>query len=354
MANKDYYQILGVSKKATKDEIKKNFRKLAHKYHPDKTGGDEQKFKEISEAYHVLSDDKRRSEYDMYGNVFSGAGGAGQGGFDFSQFSGGQGFEFDLGDIFNEFFSGGGGRGQRVRRGRDVSVDIQISFSESVFGTERKLLINKVSQCDTCKGSGAAAGSGTKDCHKCNGQGQVRETRQSFIGSFSTVTECGYCNGKGKIPEKPCPTCSGQGVLKKNQEIKVRIPAGINNGEMIKMSGQGEATPGGVAGDLYIKIHVEPDPNFKRRGYDLEMDLNIKLTDALLGSEQVIKTLDGEEKIKVPAGVSFGEIITIKGKGVPKTATERGDLLVKIIINLPKKLSGKTKKVIEELKQEGL
>jgi molecular chaperone DnaJ len=348
---KDYYQLLGINKNASKEEIKKAFRKLAHKYHPDKVGGDENKFKAINEAYQILSDDKKRAEYDMYGNTFSGQQKAGNsgGGFDFSGFTDASGFDF--GDIFSEFFTGGR---NRVRRGRDISVDIQISFKESVFGAERKLLINKVSTCQDCNGSGAQTGSPLKECPTCSGRGRVRETRRSFIGTFNTEKECPTCWGSGKIPETPCSKCNGQGVLKQNEEVKINIPAGIQNGEMIRLSGRGESIPRGSAGDLYIKIHVDKHPIFRRSDNNLLIDLDVKLTDALLGAEYKIKTLENDDIIlKIPAGINFGEILRIKKRGVPTSAGNRGDLLIKIIINMPKKLSRQAKKLIEELRGEG-
>lgn len=355
---KDYYKVLGIDKKASTEDIKKAFRKLAHKYHPDKSGGDEAKFKEVNEAYQVLSNDKKRSEYDMYGNVFNGSGAGGFGGnkangFDFNGFADGAGFEFDLGDIFGDIFSGGG-RGSQSRRGRDISVDIQISFSESAFGTERKILINKVGQCEDCKGSGAGTNSKTKKCVACGGKGKIHEVRRSFMGSFSTVKECNTCFGKGEVPETPCKKCGGEGVLKKSEEISVKIPTGIQNGEMIRMTGKGEAISGGIAGDLYIKIHVDKHPVFRREGNDLLMNLNIKLSDALLGADYKVETLDGNITIKIPEGVSFGETLRVKEKGIPTGAGRRGDLLVKVVINTPKKLSRTTKKIIEELRREGM
>lgn len=365
---KDYYKILGIDKKAPKEEIKKAFHKLAHKYHPDKTGGDEVKFKEINEAYQILSNDKKRAEYDMYGNVFQGGSGAGPssggfnqadwGDFDFSNFTGanGSGFEFDLGDVFNEFFGGGSNRstGRRQRRGRDISVDIQISFAESIFGTDRKILINKIGECDHCKGSGAEPGSATKECATCAGKGKIHETRRSFVGSFSTVRECSTCWGTGHVPEKLCPTCQGDSVLKKSEEIKIKVPSGIQDGEMIRLTGKGEAVAGGLAGDLYIKVHVEKHATFRREGSDLMMNLNIKLTEALLGTEYKIDTLDGPLKLKIPEGISYGETLRVKGKGVPTSGGRRGDLLVKIIINTPKKLSRAARQKIEELREEGM
>ena len=356
--SKDYYHILGVDKKASTEDIKRQFRKLAHKYHPDKSGGDEAKFKEINEAYQVLSDDKKRSEYDMYGNVFSGGqrpgggfGGFGNEGFDFSGAGGGQGFEFDLGDIFGDIFGGGG----RAKRGRDISVDIEVSFEESIFGTDRKLLINKVGVCDTCVGKGSEPGSKLKTCTVCNGKGKIRETRRSFIGSVVVNSVCHTCHGKGEIPEKACATCSGLGVLKKNEEIKIKVPPGIESGEMIRFSGKGEAIPDGQAGDLYVKIRVEPHKTWKRDGSDLKMDLNIKLTDALLGSSYTIKTLEGDElKLKIPAGISFGEVLRVKDKGVPIDSKRRGNLLIRVIINTPQKLNKKAQKLVEELREEGV
>ncbi len=355
---KNYYEILGVDKKASTEDIKKQFRKLAHKYHPDKQGGDEAKFKEINEAYQTLADEKKRSEYDMYGRAFSGGnsqqagwGGFGAEGFDFSGFAGNQGFDFDLGDIFGDMFSGRG----RSRRGRDISVDIQITFEESVFGVERKVLINKVGTCDTCKGSGAEAGSKTKTCETCNGKGKINETRRSFLGSVTVNTVCNTCHGRGEVPEKSCKTCAGEGIIKKNEEIKIQIPAGIESGEMIRMTGKGEAISGGQAGDLYIKIYVEAHKVWKRDGADLRMDLNIKLTDALLGAEYTIKTLEGSElKIKIPAGITFGEILRVKDKGVPLGGKNRGNLLIRVVINTPQKLNKKAQKLIEELREEGV
>jgi molecular chaperone DnaJ len=354
---KDYYETLGVDRGATSEDIKKAFRKLAHKYHPDKNGGDSSKFKEISEAYSVLSDEKRRAEYNTYGRTFNdgGAGGAGFGdmGFDFSGFNA-QGFQdFDLGDIFGEFFGGAGTR-QRVRRGRDISIDVELSFSESIFGVERKILLNKTSTCETCKGNGAAPNTEMKTCTTCNGKGTLRETKRSLLGTFTTNKTCSECHGSGKIPKEKCGTCHGAGVLKKEQEIIVKIPAGIENGEMIRLSGAGEAIQNGVTGDLYIKIHVKPHPQFKKDGTNLVMNLGIKLSTALLGGEYAVQTLDGDIKVKIPTGVAIGEVLRVKGKGVPIDKNKRGDLLIKLTIQMPQKLSRNAQKLIEQLKQEGI
>lgn len=355
---KDYYNILGVEKNSSKEEIKKAFHKLAHKYHPDKKGGDENKFKEINEAYQILSDDSKRSQYDAYGAAganFSGQQGGFGGGFDFSNFAGqnGQGFQFDLGDIFGDMF-GGSRTGRGEKRGRDISVDIQISFTESVFGTQRKVLINKVGICDTCKGNGAASGSKLISCKTCAGKGQIQETRRSFLGTFTTARECATCAGSGQVPEKPCATCSGRGVLKKTEELQIIIPAGMENGEMIRMSNKGEAVTRGVSGDLYVRVHVEPHAIFRRDGLNLTMDLPVRLTDALLGSEYEIETLEGKLKVKIPEGITYGEILRVKGRGVPARNNKRGDLLIKVLVKTSAKLSKKAKSLVEELKKEGI
>ncbi len=358
--SKDYYSILGVDKKAPKEEIKKAFRNLAHKYHPDKKTGDDSKFKEINEAYSILSDDQKRAQYDQYGQTFNGAGpSSGSGpsgfdGFDFSQFTqGGNGFEFDFGDLFGNAF-GGGSRRTQAKRGRDISIDIELSFEDSIFGVERTVLLNKVSKCDVCGGSGAEKGSELITCQICNGKGQIREVKKTFFGQFETTATCEVCQGKGKVPRIKCHACRGAGILKKESEIKVKIPAGIDNGEMMRLTSMGEAVSGGQAGDLYIKIYVKKHAVFRKDGHNLVMDSDVKLTDALLGGEQVIRTLDGDIKVKIPEGVTHGEILRIKGKGVPMERGHRGDILIKLHIAIPRKLSREAKKAVEALKKEGV
>jgi molecular chaperone DnaJ len=358
MSNKDYYQTLGVERGASKDDIKKAFRKLAHQYHPDKQGGDEGRFKEINEAYTVLSDEKKRAEYDAYGQTFNGGGGgAGQGfgGFDFSGF-GQQGFgqggvEFDLGDMFGDFF--GGGRA-RTRRGRDISIDIELSFKESIFGVERRVLLNKVATCSTCGGSGAKDTSDLITCTSCNGAGKIHDTKQTVFGTFATTRVCGDCSGVGKKPREACVQCHGYGVEKREEELKIAVPAGIESGEMIRMTGGGEAVQHGVPGDLYVKIHVKDDPRFKKEGAHIIMQLPVKLTDAILGAKYTVETLDGELSVKIPAGVVSGERLRVKGKGVPQHHGSRGDLYLKVEINTPQKLSKKAKEAVEILQQEGI
>ncbi|HUC89039.1 MAG TPA: molecular chaperone DnaJ [Candidatus Paceibacterota bacterium] len=365
---KDYYNTLGVNKTASKDEIKKAFHKMAHKYHPDKNKGDDKKFKEVNEAYQTLSDDQKRAQYDRFGSEgpsFNGGGygGAQQGyqqggfsGFDFTGQNGGVEFDMgDLGDIFGDFFGGSMKRSkQSARRGRDISTEINLPFKDSIFGATRKIFINKQSVCDVCKGTGAKPGSKMNTCKTCNGSGQVSEIRQSILGSFSSVKTCETCRGKGKIPSEKCPQCHGSGVYKKDEEISVNIPAGINNGEMVRITGSGEAVQDGTSGDLYIKINVEPHPVFKRDGLNLTMDLPIKLTDALMGMAYNLKTLEGNVvEVKIPEGINNGEMLRVRGKGVP-SSRGRGDIILRIIIKMPAKLSRSARDIVEKLKAEGL
>jgi molecular chaperone DnaJ len=350
--SKNYYETLGVQKSASKDEIKKAFRTQAHKYHPDKKGGDEKRFKEASEAYSVLSDEKKRAEYDSYGRVFSGGapggGGYGAQGFDGFDFGG---VEFDLGDIFGDFF-GGGARG--VRRGRDISIDIELSFKESIFGVERKILLMKTNACNTCGGSGAKSGSGMEKCTQCNGAGKIREAKRSFLGAVTTVRACEACQGKGQVPKEKCASCHGLGVKRSETEIPLGIPPGINNGEMIRLSGAGEVIQGGASGDLYVKIHVKADPRFIKEGNNLVTELSVKLSDALLGNSYSVPTLEDKVTVKVPSGVRFGEMLRVKGEGVAFSGGRRGDLLIRVKIDLPQKLSKNAEKLIDELRKEGV
>lgn len=356
---KDYYKILGVEKGASQEEIKKAFRTLAHKHHPDK-GGDEKKFKEASEAYQVLSDEKKRAEYDTYGSAGPSQGfGGGQGGFDFSGFGGfqgGQGFEgVDLNDIFSDLFGRGFGREPReARRGSDISVNLELSFSEGVFGVERHVFITKTSTCDICHGVGAKLGTKLKTCTECKGEGRIQETKRSFLGTISQVRECSACAGVGKIPDEKCTVCKGHGVMRKQEEILIRVPAGIQNGEMVRLAGVGEAVQNGAAGDLYARVHIAPHKIFKREGNDLVMKLAVKLSDALLGAEYPVETLDGRVTIKIPKGISSGEILRVRERGVPLDKKYRGDLLIIVEIKTPSKLSPNAHKIIEELRKEGL
>jgi len=360
MASKDYYQLLGVDKKASKEDIKKAFRKLAHQHHPDKKGGNEAKFKEVSEAYSILSDDKKRAEYDSYGRVFSGGagpqggqGGAGFEGFDFSQFQGGADFDVDLNDIFGGFSDIFGGRGRQAR-GRDISVDLELSFKESIFGLTRRMLITKDSTCSKCSGSGAEPETKTKTCPTCNGKGQVVESRRSPFGTFSVSTACTTCSGRRVVPEKPCTTCKGSGVHRRQEEITVVIPAGIDNGQVIRLAGLGEAISGGATGDLYVKVHVRSDAKFRKEGFNLITDLPVKVSDALIGAEYQLDTLDGTVTVTVPPLQSTDEILRMKGKGVPTERGKRGDLLIRVRVEFPQKISKEAKELLQKLKKEGI
>lgn len=375
LMSKDYYKTLGVSKTATEAEIKSAFRKLAHEHHPDKNKGDDKKFKEINEAYQTLSDKTKRAQYDQFGtdgpqfggahstssgqgNPFGGAGG-GFGGFSWEDimrqaqqqggFSSGQGgFEFDLGDLFGGAF--GGGR-SRVRRGNDIETQVKITFKEMVFGVEKKIHLNKVSQCAMCHGSGAAPDSKINTCGTCHGKGRVAQMQRTILGTIQTQTECDACFGSGKIPEKKCSSCKGVGVVRDKQEINVTIPAGLSNGDTLRMDGAGEAIPHGQSGDLYIHVAIESHPTFKRSGHDLIMVQEINLVSALLGTDMVIETLDGNETLSIPEGATTGDQFTIKGKGVVH-GRNRGNIIVGIKVVMPKKLSKKAKELIEELRKE--
>jgi molecular chaperone DnaJ len=361
---KDYYDVLGVSKGATDDEIKKAYRKLAHQYHPDKSGGDEKKFKEVNEAYQVLSDKAKRQQYDQFGQTFehAGAGGQGFGGFDFSGFQGfnGQGFNFDFGesgfeDIFSDIF-GGSARTRRKARGRDIQVDVEIDFSEMVNGTVRTVNLYKNQVCDRCQGQGGEPGTGVKTCPTCHGSGQVRTVRRSFFGSFSQVSTCSECGGSGSIFEKKCRQCGGTGRIKKEINSDVKIPAGISDGQTISLEGEGEAGERGARpGNLYVVVHVNKHNKFSRSGNDILSTEYIPFSLAALGGKIDIDTIEGNLVLKIPAGTQSGEIFRIKGKGVPDLhGRARGHHLVKVIVETPKNLSREQKNIVEEMKSAGL
>ncbi|KAJ53854.1 molecular chaperone DnaJ [Clostridium tetanomorphum] len=351
MAKKDYYEILGLQKGASDEDIKKAFRKLAIKYHPDKNKGDkeaEERFKEINEAYQVLSDPQKKAQYDKFGTTdFNGAGfDGGFGGFDFSDFGG-------FGDIFDSFFGGGFSGGRRrngPQRGADVEYTINLTFEEAVSGAEKEISLTKSETCTKCNGTGAKSGSHPKTCGKCGGTGQVKVQRSTPFGSFVSVTTCDACNGKGTIISDPCPECKGKGTVRKQKKIKVNIPAGVDTGNAIPIRGQGEAgTNGGPAGDLYVSIKVAPHPFFKRRGDDIYIDAHISFAKAALGTELKVKTIDGEVKYDVPSGTQPGTIFRLKGKGVPHVnGRGRGDQYVNIIVEIPKTLNQKQKEAIIE------
>ena len=350
MAKKDFYEVLGVEKGASDEEIKKAFRKLAIKYHPDKNQGDkeaEEKFKEINEAYQVLSDPQKRSQYDQFGSTDFGAGyegGYGAGGFDFSDFGG-------FGDIFDSFFGGGGSTRRRKdgpMKGADLEYTVVLSFEEAMTGVEKEISITRSEKCPKCGGSGAKEGTQPKTCDKCGGTGQVRVQRNTPLGSFMSMSTCDKCGGKGTIISDPCTECKGTGKVRKNRKIKVNIPAGIDTGNVIPIRGQGEdGTNGGPSGDLYVHIRVNPHKLFKRRGYDIYMDTTLSFSKAAMGVELKVPTIDGDVKYSVPPGTQPGTVFRLKGKGVPKVNGHgRGDQYVNIIVEIPKSLNNKQKEAL--------
>jgi len=356
--SKDYYNILGVDKKASADEIKKAFRKKAHKYHPDKKDGDEKKFKEANEAYQVLSDEKKRAQYDQFGsagpNPFGNQGGAGFGGFDFSGFQNGGagGFDFgdiDLGDLFGGGF-GGGRRSRQNRRGADMQMRTEITFVESIFGVKKTVNIDHSKTCNDCEGSGAEEGSEMITCSQCNGQGKI-QTR--MMGIFATVTECPTCHGVGKIPKTKCKKCKGAGIIKEKDTIEFTIPAGIKHGDTLRISGRGEAIKNGPSGDLFVQVVVQPHSTYKRNGFDLLLDHEITISDAVLGATHTIELLDKSKiDVKIPAGTKHGTILRVSGKGI-ETQRTAGNLMITIKVRIPKKISKKAKEAMELLRSEG-
>jgi len=379
--SKDYYNILGVSKDADQNEIKKAYRKLAHKYHPDKKGGDEAKFKEINAAYQVLSNKEKRAQYDQYGSTFEdAASGGGRGGFnwqDFARQAGGfsssdfyrqgggagggqyQNFDFgDLGDIFGDIFGFGGRRSSRRQsrqgRARDIEASMNVDFMEAVFGAEKHITLDKNVRCQKCQGSGAEPGSKIETCKTCGGSGQVQRVQNTFLGQMRTASVCPDCQGQGQKASKKCSQCSGSGIVKEKKDIKVKIPAGIDSGQAIRLAGQGEAAPrGGQNGDLYIRIKVNPDSKFERDNFDIYSQLEISFSEAALGAKKSVETVDGPVNLKIPSGVQSGKLLRLKNKGVPRLkAGGRGDHFVKIIVKTPTRLSRKEKKIFKELTEE--
>lgn len=367
---KDYYDILGVSKGASQDEIKRAFRKMAHQYHPDKAGGNEAKFKEINEAYQVLSNSEKRSQYDQYGQTFEQA--QRQGGFggyswqDFARqgggpFSGGfrtENVEFDfgdIGDIFGDLFGFGGRtrtrRTRERRKGQDIEISMEIDFREAVFGTEKIIELNKNIICPHCSGNGTEPGTKIITCPTCDGSGRVTQAQRTILGTFQTIGVCPECHGEGKIASQKCKKCRGEGRIKDIERIKVKIPAGIDNGETIRLTGKGEAgQKGGVAGDLFITLRVKPDPEFKRDGYDIRSETEISFSQAALGTKIEVNTLDGLVRLKIPSATQSGKVFILKGKGVPRLrGSGRGDQYVTVNVFTPTKLSRREKELLEEL-----
>jgi molecular chaperone DnaJ len=373
----NYYEVLGIAKTASQDEIKKAFHKLAHKYHPDK-GGDEKKFKEINEAYQVLSDTTKRQQYDQYGRVFDGGDGfSAQGGpasgwnwawgnpSTGSGRAGEDGAEFDLGDIgevFEEFFGGGFGGGRRAtkkdaRRGKDIQVDIEIDLERTLKESVEKINLVKQIVCQRCQGAGAEPGSKIKECFSCRGMGQVQQVKKTIFGSYTTLATCPECKGEGTIPEKPCNVCKGEGRIKGQETIEIHIPAGIDTNQVIRVDGKGEAgKKGAKSGNLFARIFIKQNHTFERKGDDLFTEIEINFSQAALGEEIEMKSLEGTNiLLEVPAGTESGKVLRISGKGTPHFGGYgRGNLYVEFKVKTPHKLTKEQKKLLEQLKEQGL
>ncbi|MEO6513095.1 MAG: molecular chaperone DnaJ [Candidatus Saccharimonadales bacterium] len=354
MTKRDYYEILGVGKEASADEIKKAYRRAAVEHHPDR-GGDEAKFKEISEAYEVLKDQSKRQRYDQFGHAgVGGNGGGGAGGFEgFGGFGQGQNFDFGdlgLGDIFGSFFGGGNGGGrQQARRGRDVETRVEVTFEQAIFGTEVDLSLDLEDTCEHCKGTTAEPGHSLKTCEQCGGSGQVVMQTRTIFGNIQQAAVCPKCHGRGKIPEKVCTVCHGKGTQQKRQKVSLKVPAGIDDGATIRLREHGEAIADGPKGDLYINVRVKPHKKFTREGDLILSEEHVDMVDAALGVEIEVDTVDGKVRMKVPAGTQSGSDFKLSGHGVPhlKGGT-RGAHIVTIVVDTPTKLTKAQKDLLEQ------
>ncbi len=349
---KDLYAVLGISKTASADEVKQAYRKLSKEWHPDKHKGEkkaEEKFKEINEAYEILGNSDKRRQYDQFGTMGGpGAGGFGNGGFDFSGFQNGD--MGDLGDLFSSFFGGAAGRSQAQTRGADHEVVVTIDLAEAVSGARRTVRLQHFAECEICKGSGAQEGAKIITCSTCSGTGQVTRVAQSFFGQIQQRSVCPQCHGSGKIPEKPCSTCNGDGRTQKRDDITVDIPAGIADGQTLRVRGSGDAgLRGQASGDLFVHIEVKADDRFRRDGDDIHAVTAIHPVDAILGATITVETVQGPVTVEVPAGTQPGQILRVKGKGMPVLSSSRhGDHYVQIDVIIPKKLSREEKRIVEE------
>uniref|UniRef100_A0A7C4KJ81 Chaperone protein DnaJ n=1 Tax=Anaerolinea thermolimosa TaxID=229919 RepID=A0A7C4KJ81_9CHLR len=349
MAQRDYYEVLGVQRSAGQDEIKSAFRNLARQYHPDvnKSPDAEERFKEINEAYAVLSDPEKRAAYDRYGH----AGLNGMGGMpDFST--------MDFSDIFEELFGFGMGMGNRrsrnaPRRGADLNYPISLTFEEAVFGVEKEIEITRDEVCSRCRGTGAEPGTSPRRCPTCGGRGEVRQVRQTILGSMVQVTTCPTCNGAGETIETPCKTCHGRGLERKTVRKTVSIPAGIDNGQQIRLAGEGQpGVNGGPNGNLYLEVQVKPHKFFHRKQDDIWLNLNINIAQAVLGAEVEVPTIDGTARLNIPPGTQPGKVFTIRGKGVPHLRSNgRGDQHVVVNVEVPTRLTAEQRKLFEQLAQ---
>lgn len=355
--SRDFYAVLGVSREASAEDIKKAYRKLSKELHPDKHKGDkdrEQKFKEINEAYETLSDPKKRQMYDQFGSAGPRGGGGGFGGFDFSGFSGAQSGEFGgFSDLFESFFGGGGNRAKASReRGRDLELRVRITFAQSVTGMTHTVSLDRFVPCSACEGKGAEKGSKLVSCAECSGTGQVVRTAESFFGVIRQNILCTACSGSGSIPEKKCATCDGDGRVRSRDTVSIDIPAGIADGQSIRLRGMGEAAKHAApTGDLFVRIEVTPDLRFTREGEDIHSSEDLSVVDAILGVDKEIQTVHGSVSLRIPAGTQPGQVFRLKGSGMPVVhGKTRGDHYVTLRIVIPSKLSREERKLIEEWK----
>ncbi|MGH7142072.1 MAG: molecular chaperone DnaJ [Candidatus Saccharimonadales bacterium] len=351
MAKRDYYEVLGVSKSASPDEIKKSYRRLATQHHPDR-GGSEDKFKEVNEAYEVLKDTEKRRRYDQFGHAGVGGGAGNTTGF--GGFESGQEMHFDfgdlgLGDIFSSFFGGSSSQQHRTRRGRDVEAEVEITFEQAIFGTETELGINLEDACEHCKGTTVEPGFDLKTCEQCHGSGQVVNLTRTIFGNIQQATICPKCHGAGKIPEKVCSVCRGRGTQPKKQRITLKIPAGIDDGATIRLREHGEAIANGPKGDLYVNIHVKPHKKFTREGDLILSEEHLDMVEATLGATISIATVDGNVKMKIPAGTQSGSDFKLSDHGVPDLRNKtRGAQIVTILVDTPTKLTKQQKELLEQ------
>lgn len=359
MAKRDYYEVLGVGKDASADEIKKAFRRAAVTHHPDR-GGDEIKFKEVNEAYEVLKDSSKRQRYDQFGHAGVGSS-ASSGGNPFGGGFNTENVNFDfgdlgLGDIFSSFFGGdmGGQSGrQQSNRGRDVETNLEISFEQAIFGTETTLGLNLEDTCEHCKGTSTEPGYELKKCDECSGSGQVTRVTRTIFGNIQQATTCPKCHGKGAIPEKECSACHGRGTKRKSQNITLKIPAGIDDGATIRLREQGEAVAGGKKGDLYVNIRVKSHKKFTREGDLILSEEHVSMVDAAIGTEMEVDTVDGPVKMKVPIGTQSGADFKLSGHGVPRlNGGLRGAHIVTVLVDTPTRLSTKQKALLEQFRKD--
>lgn len=350
---KDYYNTLGVEKSASKEQIKKAYKKLAKKYHPDlnKEAGAAEKFKEINEAASVLGDDQKRQQYDQFGTAEPGLGGA-----NFEDMMRGAGFSFDFGDIFDQFFGGGRGRRRRgPRRGADLLYELPITLEDAAFGIAKEIVINRHETCDKCKGLGAASESDIETCDSCHGAGYTKQTRRTPFGLFQSTANCRLCGGEGKVIKKPCEVCDGVGLQTKARKIKVNIPKGIEEGMKLRLSGEGESgEKGGPQGDLYVAVRIQEHDIFQRKGNDVYTEIPVSFTQAAFGASVKVPTIEGKATLKIPAGTQTNTIFKLKGKGIPSLqGYGTGDEKVRVIVQVPTKMNAKQKKALKDYAKAG-